>query len=114
MNTLYNRIAGQSLERLAALSDGIFAVVMTLLILEIHAPRAESEQDLWNDLGGDVLWNLLPYFMSFLTLGIYWVIQQTQIYYFARSDRNLTWIYLGFLFAVTLMPFSTGLLARNS
>ena len=50
--------------------------------------------------------------MSFLTLGIYWVAQQTQFSYFCRSDRDLTWIHLGFLLVVSIMPFSTGLLAE--
>ena len=49
--------------------------------------------------------------MSFLTLGIFWVGQQTQLNHFASSDRNLAWIQLAFLLAVTLMPFSTGLLS---
>ncbi len=47
-NTSYNRIAGQSVERLAAVSDGIFAVAMTLLVLDLHDPARESihsEQD---------------------------------------------------------------------
>jgi uncharacterized membrane protein len=116
MRTYYNRIAGQSLERLAALSDGIFAVAMTLLVLDLRVPvstisnRITNEQDLWNaliKLGP----NLLPYLMSFLTLGIFWVGQQTQLNYFKQSNRHLTWIHLAFLLAVTLMPFSTGLLA---
>jgi hypothetical protein len=49
MKSSYNQIAGQSVERLAALSDGIFAVAMTLLLLELHAPAKElvsSEGDL--------------------------------------------------------------------
>jgi uncharacterized membrane protein len=54
---------------------------------------------------------LLTYLMSFLTLGIFWVGQQTQLNHLARSDRHLTWIHLGFLFAVTVSPFSTMLLA---
>ncbi len=116
MRTYYNRIAGQSLERLAALSDGIFAVAMTLLVLDLHVPvstisnQITTEQDLWKalvKLGP----NLFPYLMSFLTLGIFWVGQQTQLNYSTRSDRHLTWIHLAFLLAVTLMPFSTGLLA---
>jgi TMEM175 potassium channel family protein len=116
MRTYYNRIAGQSLERIAALSDGIFAVAMTLLVLDLHVPvsiisnHITTEQDLWKalvQLGP----NLLPYLMSFLTLGIFWVGQQTQLNYFKQSNRHLTWIHLAFLLAVTLMPFSTGLLA---
>ena len=51
--TLYNRIAGGSIERLAALSDGLFAVAMTLLVLNLRAPAAETvhnERDLWQAL----------------------------------------------------------------
>lgn len=113
MSTIYNRFAGQSLDRLAALSDGVFAVAMTLLVLDLHVPLPKdvhSERDLWH---APVLLapSLLTYVMSFLTLGIFWVGHQTQLRHFARSDRNLAWIHLVFLFAVTLMPFSTALLA---
>ncbi len=76
----YNRIAVQSTERLAALSDGIFAFAMTLLVLDIHTPVAHAihqESDLLQALVG-----LGPqfgmYMMSFLTLGIFWTGQQTQ------------------------------------
>jgi uncharacterized membrane protein len=113
LRTYYNRIAGQSLERLAALSDGIFAVAMTLLVLDLHVPvnkGINNDLDLWNALV-NLAPNLLPYLMSFLTLGIFWVGQQTQLNLFTRSDRNLTWIHLVFLLGVTLMAFSTGLLA---
>ena len=50
--------------------------------------------------------------MSFTTLGIFWVGQGTQLSLLARSDRNYSWLQLAFLLAVTLVPFSTGLLAR--
>ena len=40
MHTIYNRIQGRNLDRLAALSDGIFAVAMTLLVLDLHIPSA--------------------------------------------------------------------------
>jgi len=114
MKTTYNRIAGQSVERLAALSDGVFAVAMTLLVLDIHAPLAEkihSEQDLWRALTA-LSPRLLMYVMSFMTLGIFWVGQQTQLNHLSSSDRGLTWIHLLFLFAVTITPFSTMLLAE--
>uniref|UniRef100_A0A7V5CUB8 DUF1211 domain-containing protein n=1 Tax=Acidobacterium capsulatum TaxID=33075 RepID=A0A7V5CUB8_9BACT len=114
MPTLYNRIANQSLERLAALSDGIFAVAMTLLVLDLHLPASEaihSEHGLQA-----ALWMLAPqllvYLMSFMTLGIFWNGQQTQFHFFERSDRDLSWLHLGFLFTITVMPFTTQLLAH--
>jgi uncharacterized membrane protein len=126
MRTYYNRIAGQSLERLAALSDGIFAVAMTLLVLDLHVPvsalhieqplwasgQLQYEQALWGDLV-KLAPDLLTYVMSFVMLGIFWVGQQTQLNHFTRSSRPLTWIHLVFLLAISLMPFSTALLAHN-
>jgi TMEM175 potassium channel family protein len=49
--------------------------------------------------------------MSFLTLGVFWVGQQTQINHLRRSNRDFTWIQLVFLLFVVLMPFSTALVA---
>lgn len=114
MNTIYNRIAGQSLERLAALSDGVFAIAMTLLVLELHVPdtgNIHTEADLWNAIV-TLSPHFLTYFMSFLTLGIFWVGQQTQLNHVAYSNRNFAWLHLGFLLAVAVMPFSTALLAE--
>jgi uncharacterized membrane protein len=123
----YHRFAGSSLGRLAALSDGVFAVAMTLLVLDLKppsvAPRAQrpiwssaagSEHALLHGLAHQVAPRLLPYAMSFLTLGIFWVGQQAQLESFTRSTRALTWINLIFLLGVTLMPFSTGLLAEDT
>jgi uncharacterized membrane protein len=112
--TIYNRIAGESVERIAALSDGIFGVAMTLLLLDLRIPARElihSEHDLWRALLG-LCPQLLIYLMSFTTLGIFWVGQQTQLNHLARSDRHLTWMHLAFLFPVTILPFSTRLLAE--
>jgi hypothetical protein len=47
-----------------------------------------------------------------MTLGIFWVGQQTQLNHFARADRNVAWIHIAFLCAVCLIPFSTSLLAE--
>jgi uncharacterized membrane protein len=109
----YNIIAGQSLERLAALSDGIFAVAATLLVLDLHVPASRaihSESDLWQALV-KIAPSLLTYLMSFLTPGIFWVGQQSQLNHFSQSNSYLTWIHLAFLLVVTLMPFSTSLLS---
>jgi uncharacterized membrane protein len=114
MNNLYNRIQGRSLERLAALSDGIFAIAMTLLVLDLHTPVAEhihSERELLVALCSlGPQW--LAYGMSFLTLGIFWAGQQTQLNHIGSGTRDLSWIHLGFLLSITLMPFTTHLLAE--
>jgi uncharacterized membrane protein len=113
MDFSYNQVAGQSKERLAAISDGIFGVAMTLMLLELRTPVLDAmhrtEWDLLRAVGG-MGPTFLVYLMSFMTLGIFWVGQQTQLNHLERSDRNLTWLHLGFLFAVTLLPLSTRLL----
>jgi len=113
MRTTYNRIAGQNVERLAALSDGVFAVAMTLLVLDLRAPAVEAthtERDLWLALGA-LAPRLIMCAMTFMTLGIFWVGQQTQLNHLTRSDRSLSWMHILFLFAVSMTPFSTMLLA---
>ncbi|HUB53469.1 MAG TPA: TMEM175 family protein [Terracidiphilus sp.] len=114
MPTLYNLIQGRNIDRLAALSDGIFAVAMTLLVLDLHLPtvaQVHSERELVAALCAlGPQW--ITYGMSFLTLGIFWAGQQTQLNHIDEGTRDLTWIHLGFLFAVTLVPLSTRLLAE--
>jgi uncharacterized membrane protein len=114
MQSLYNRVAGQSVERLAALSDGIFAVAMTLLVLDLRVPAAEaihSERDLWQALVA-LSPRIVVFVMSVMTIGIFWVGQQTQLNHFERADRNLAWIHIAFLCCVSLTPFTTSLLAE--
>lgn len=114
MTSGYNRIAGQSVERLAALSDGIFAFAMTVLVLDLRVPALEAghnERDLWHALAA-LSPRLIMYLMSFMTLGIFWVGQQTQLNHLSGSNIRLSWIHIGFLFFVTVIPFSTALLAE--
>lgn len=110
----YNDFAGSNRARLEAISDGIFAVGMTLLVLGLAVPAVKdvsSEGDLWRALG-NLFPSIVTYFMSFLTLGIFWVGQQTQLSKVERANRTYTWMHLIFLMTVTLVPFSTQLLAR--
>ncbi len=112
--TLYNLIAGQSRDRLAALSDGVFAFAMTVLVLDLHAPAVaaiHSEHALGHALLA-LAPRLLTFLMSFMTLGIFWVGQQTQHAALDHTDRSYTWWHIGFLMAVCLLPFSTDLLAE--
>jgi uncharacterized membrane protein len=114
MSVVYNQIANRSLERIGALSDGLFAIAMTLIVLEIHVPAPTgiaTESDLWA--------NLIPlgprfatYLLSFMTLGIFWNGQQTQLGYVARGNRDLAWLSLLFLAVIALFPFTTSLLSE--
>ncbi len=109
----YNDISARSLDRIGALSDGLFAIAMTLIVLEIQVPdlgSTPSDAALWRAIVS-LAPRFLTYGLSFLTLGLFWSGQQTQLSYFRASDRNLAWIHLGFLAAVALMPFSTSVLA---
>ena len=87
---------------------------MTLIVLEIRVPNVEaihSEAALWHALG-QLAPRMLTYLLSFMTLGIFWLGQQTQLSYLERSDRTLSWIHFLFLALVALLPFSTSLLAE--
>jgi uncharacterized membrane protein len=109
------RLTGRNLERIAALSDALFAVAMALLVLDLTVPAAaaiRSEAALWNALVA--LWpRLLLYLISFVTLGIFWSGQQVQLGHLSHGDRNLAWHHIAFLAAVALIPFSTKLLAEH-
>jgi uncharacterized membrane protein len=111
----YNQIANRSLERIGALSDGLFAIALTLIVLEIRVPDPlvvpHTSEDLLRALT-DLTPRIVTYALSFMTLGIFWNGQQTQLSYMARADRHLSWIYLAFLAFVALMPFSTSLLSE--
>jgi uncharacterized membrane protein len=114
METHYNRFAARDVGRISALSDGIFAVAMTLLVLEIHTPESaevHSEAQLWAALAA-LSPRLLTWLLSLMTLGIFWVGQQTQINQLARADRGLSWLHFVFLAIITVMPFSTRILAE--
>ncbi len=113
MTTVYNRIAGGDVGRIAALSDGVFAFAATVLVLDFHTPEAA---DVHSEAGLlAALWvsapRLLPWLLSLLTLGIFWLGQQTQLSQLERSNRDLAWLHFLFLAFVTVLPFSTRLLA---
>ena len=108
-------LSGTVPDRLAGISDGIFSVGMTLLVLGLGVRAlngsATTEGQLWAELQS-LGPSVLVYTMSFMTLGIFWLGQGTQLNHLTRSNRHYVWIHLVFLFAVTMVPFSTLLLAH--
>jgi uncharacterized membrane protein len=111
------RFGGLSTGRLETLVDGVFAVVMTLLILDVKVPQEPAELHgaaLSQQLVADLLklrFTVLAYAISFVIAGIYWVGHHNQFPFIRRTDRTLLWINVLFLIGVVFIPFSTSLLA---
>lgn len=108
----YNKIAGQDTGRIIAISDGVFGVALTLLVLEIRVPVLETihtEQDLIAQFFL-LKSKFLVYLLAFMTTGIFWVGHSSQYKHIEKSDRNLNWINLLFLLSVTMLPFTTAFL----
>jgi uncharacterized membrane protein len=109
----YNSVAGQRISRIEALSDGVFAIAMTLLVLDIKVPVGEfhSERELIS-----AFWTLTPRFMAyllgFMTLGIFWVGHSTQFTFIKRTDRHLTWLSVFVLMVISVFPFTTAFLSE--
>lgn len=99
--------------RVVGITDGVFAIALTLIVLEIRIPAHEaihSERDLLAAIAA-LAPRFLTYALSFLTLTIFWFGQQAQHGLIAKSDRRLATLNLCFLAFVALLPFSTDLLA---
>ena len=114
MDINYTRISGSEIGRIAALSDGIFAVAATLIVLDVHTPEASgihTEGQLLTALGA-LGPRLMTWLLSLMTLGIFWLGQQTQLNHLARGNRDLAWLHFLFLAVITVLPFSTRLLAE--
>ena len=102
-------------ERLRTLADGVFAIVMTLLVLELSVPVVKglsSNSELLHKLAE--MWpEFLIYGLSFMILGIFWVIHHTIYAEVKRYDTTLVWLNIVFLMFVSLIPFSTALVGKN-
>ena len=95
--------------RLEAFSDGVFAVAITLLILEINVPAGE---DLWHQLREE--WpSFASFFVSFWVIGVIWVNHHGLLDHLKRTDRPVLYINLLVLMTVVFIPFSTALMAEH-
>jgi uncharacterized membrane protein len=99
----------QHSQRIEGLSDGVFAIVMTILVLELGieglAPLAEE----LSEMG----WEIFQYFMTFIVVGSFWLVQFYQFHFIERVDSVLLWLNILFLATVALIPFSYSLLVTQ-
>lgn len=99
--------------RIESLTDGVFAVAMTLLIFDLKIPKVPQDATLSQFIAAlTALWpQVLCFVTSFLTTGTLWVAHRGQFHWIERTDRFALWINLVFLLLITAIPFSTNLLA---
>lgn len=98
--------------RLEALSDGVFAVVMTLLVLDLKPELVATTQSVWQDL--QALQHILEiYAVTFALLGAFWTLQNRLLAQLTKASVSYTWYTLMFLFWVTLLPFTFSLTHRG-
>lgn len=114
-NQIDPRVAtGLGAARIEALSDGVFAIGMTLLIFQLKVPelpRGVSAAELMR--GIFALWPQAACFaLSFITAGSLWIAHRGQFHYIERTDRPLLWLNIVFLLFVSTIPFVTALLGQ--
>ena len=101
-----------SRDRIITLTDGVLAIVMTLLVLEIVVPEL-SRSEVPTELPKRLL-ELLPdvwsYAISFIILGFFWIAHDDQFHYIKRANRTLLWMTIFYLMFIAFIPFSTSLI----
>ncbi len=105
--------AGLGKHRIEALSDGIFAIAMTLLVLDLKIPENIVPPGLLTRTLLALWPKFLSYVMSFALLGVFWIGHHGYSHFLKRTDRWFLWINLLFLLFVALLPFTTDLMGDN-
>jgi uncharacterized membrane protein len=101
----------RSPDRVVALSDGVFAIIITILVLEIAVPEDLSEQSLIEALD-DLRPTLVAWVISFLLTGMFWVAHRDLFARVCVVNRDLVWLNLLFLLPVSLIPFVSSVLGQ--
>ncbi|MGA8302089.1 MAG: TMEM175 family protein [Thermoplasmata archaeon] len=103
-------VSGDDLDRILALSDGVFAFAMTLLALSLVVPvvggstNHQVSGNLLNALGQD--WNrFLGYTFAFVMIAVWWVAHNRTFQYIAHYDATLVWVNMAILLQIAIMPF---------
>jgi uncharacterized membrane protein len=102
-----------SKERIVAFSDGVIAIIITLMILDIHLPviaKGSASHEVWMQLS-TMLPSVIAYMISFYGLGVFWVNHHHFFHMVKHSDRNLLWLNLNLLFWLSIIPLPTSYLA---
>lgn len=95
--------------RVIAFSDAVFSIAITLLVLEVVVPSAQSisKYGTWDVLAAKIP-NFIGLIVSFFVTALYWIAHMRVTKYISTLDIKLLWINIGLLFFIVLLPFSTG------
>ena len=107
---------GLTTKRIESLTDGIFAIAMTILVLNLHLPdggASSTNSMLQHQLLGQAN-KIFNYFLSFVLLAVFWMVHHQQFHVIKRTDRTHLWINVLLLMFVALVPFSTSLVGDFS
>lgn len=99
------------LERLTAFSDGVLAIAITLLVLNIEVPRPGEGESLVQAID-DVGPTAFSWVLSFAVIGIFWMIHHKVLSHLERADMAVVWVNLTFLGTVSLLPFTSDLMGQ--
>lgn len=100
-------------KRLIALADGVFTVAMTIMVLELAVPVITHDSDREILLQLTSMWpKFISYILSFLVLGVYWIIHHKIFDIIKYYTSTLAWLNILFLLVVALIPFTTSLLGE--
>ncbi len=99
-------------ERLIAFTDGVMAVAITLLVLDLKLPEGLSDTDLYVAIPA-LAHTMWCYVLSFLVIGLLWMAHHNQFAHIRRVDGALMWLNLFFLMAVALIPFTTSVMSEH-
>ena len=103
--------SGRELDRIVFFSDAVFAIAITILVLDIRVPDGLSARELPGEVFG--LWpKYLGYVISFLVLAIYWQVHHRVFKPITGYDGTLVWLNFLFLMVVAFLPFPTSLLGE--
>jgi uncharacterized membrane protein len=91
--------------RVLALSDGVFAIIITLLVLEIHVPELTQGHSL-NQALAEIRPSFVAFVISFILAGMYWVGHRDLFALIRRTDRVLVWLNILYLLPLCLLPFA--------
>jgi len=100
--------------RVMALTDGIFAIIMTLLVLDIHVPQISAGESLSSAFLKDVWPSVVVFVISFVLTGLYWVAHRDMFNLVRGVDRGLIWLNILFMLPVALVPAAAALLGAYS